>query len=473
MRITLPNPLGPPIAVDTAHLDNLRSKLPRGIPSPGAIFRRPHFRLGIVLLLIIGMLTLHPTPPFPPSYSLEARMERNLPQLYDDVRYGEGKAGRFIKFDVPQGTGFTECPISDHRLQHHLAVLGNRSLAYEPFVQDRVWLPFRLTSFPWHSSQIPLSAFIATVISGFEAYFNAPRAVPASYYSAVCRRNQRVYSILGDDGLNLVADGQARIHQLQVLLAGSDVGCIRIEGEVFDDPFFDSQAPLELYESFIRSPVMKHFSFSPTVLAIINRAMPKLSRNSELYDLDRVAHAEAEPYRTSMWRHILALHLRRGPEWEAVCEEKGMRSAPFVSFNKLPLLPGNENVPPSSDMVEAARMGLYRAKCLPQTLEIIARARRMRKNHPLLRSIYILTDADNSWAEEIRMWLQSEGWDNVFVGQRDIYPDWQDREVGVAVDMEIARRAGVFVGNGFSTTSSNIVLLRSRDGVHPDLTQFW
>lgn len=117
----------------------------------------------------------------------------------------------------------------------------------------------------------------------------------------------------------------------------------------------------------------------------------------------------------------------------------------------------------------------------------------MRKNHPLLRHVYLLTDADDAWAEEIRMWLQSEGWDRVWIGQRDIYPDWEDREVGVGVDMEVARRAGVFVGNGvseemyfgsgryvradddqqFSTTASNIVLLRSRDGVHPDLTQFW
>jgi len=101
-------------------------------------------------------------------------------------------------------------------------------------------------------------------------------------------------------------------------------------------------------------------------------------------------------------------------------------------------------------MVEATRMGLYRAKCLPSTLDIIARARRMRKNHPLLRVVYILTDADESWTDEIRMWLSSEGWDKVWVGSTDVYPDWEDQEVGVAVDMEVARRAGVFVGNGVS-----------------------
>jgi hypothetical protein len=162
-----------------------------------------------------------------------------------------------------------------------------------------------------------------------------------------------------------------------------------------------------------------------------------------------------------------------------------------VGFNKYPPLPGNENVPPPPDMVEATRMGLYRAKCVPEILEIISRARRMRKNHPLLRVLYILTDADDGWVEEVRRWLASEGWDRVWVGSADVYPGWGEREVGVGVDMEVARRAGVFVGNGvraykliqkgravvdsrqFSTTSSNIVLLRQRDGIHPDLTQFW
>jgi len=101
-------------------------------------------------------------------------------------------------------------------------------------------------------------------------------------------------------------------------------------------------------------------------------------------------------------------------------------------------------------MTEASRLGLYRAKCLPDTLEIIARARRMRKNHPLLRVVYLLTDGDDRWVNEITMWLTSEGWDRVWVGRTDAYPDWEEHEIGVAVDMEVARRSGVFVGNGVS-----------------------
>lgn len=475
MRLTIPTPLGSPIIFDTTHLS---SRLSPPLRISSLLHRRAQLRLVLLLLLIFTILGVRPNPPFPPSYRHEWKQERNLPWAYGGANFPEGREGRYLKFDVPRGTGF------NHQLQrvllhHHLAVLGNRSLAYEPFVQDDISLPFRIFHWPWRSARIPLSAFISTVISGFEAFHSAPRAVPASQFSRVCPSyKQRVYSLKNDENpsgeLDLVPGGQARIHQLQVLLAGSDVGCIRMEGEVFDDAFFDSRAPLELYDSFARSPVLKHLTFSPTILSLLNRVVPEIAPDTSLYDLEAVSRATSEnPYETTPWRHVLALHLRRGKDWQDVCEEKGMRSAPFVSFNKLPNLPGNENIPPPAEMVEASRMGLYRAKCLPSTLEIIARARRMRKNHPLLRVVYILTDADDRWAEEIRMWLASEGWDRVWIGGGDIYPEYEDREVGVAVDMEVARRAGVFVGNGFSTTSSNIVLLRTRDGIHTDLTQFW
>ncbi|WWC64268.1 uncharacterized protein I303_106878 [Kwoniella dejecticola CBS 10117] len=501
MRITFPNPLGPPITLNTEYLNSLYERLP--LPTPGSssssssrggvtgglgglgmimigsIQRRPLFKLLLVIFGLVVLFTIHPKPPFPPTYTQEWKNEASLARTRGEGGVGEGKNGRYVKFDVPRGTGFNHQMLIYRRLQHHLAVLGNRSLAFEPYVEDDTYLPFVVSRWPWRSARIPLSAYISTVVSGFEKFYKSPRAVPAHYYRNVCptykEQTHTIQSEFQPEGdLQLVADGQSRIHQIQVLLAGSEQSCVRISGEPFDDDFFDSPASLDLYDTFVKSPVMKHFSFSPTVLDIINRNLHSLAPEAYPYDLDAASRTTStDVHKTSSWKHILAMHLRRGHGWEAVCEEKGRRAAPFVSFNKLPKLPGNENVPPPESMVEATRMGLYKAKCLPETLDIIARARRMRKNHPLLKSVYILTDADDSWIREIRMWLQSEGWDNVWIGRHDIYPDWQDKEVGVAVDMEIARRAGVFVGNGFSTTSSNIVLLRSRDGIHPDLTQFW
>lgn len=101
-------------------------------------------------------------------------------------------------------------------------------------------------------------------------------------------------------------------------------------------------------------------------------------------------------------------------------------------------------------MVEASRLGLYNAKCVPETTAVIARARRMRKNHPILRTIYLITDGTPEWAEELSRWLLSDGWEKVFIAEIDVHAAWTDQEVATAVDVEVARRAGVFVGNGVS-----------------------
>jgi hypothetical protein len=65
-----------------------------------------------------------------------------------------------------------------------------------------------------------------------------------------------------------------------------------------------------------------------TVLSILNRAIPSLAPESSLYDLSRDSRMwSSSPGRMSGWKHILAMHLRRGADWEDVCDEKGHRAA--------------------------------------------------------------------------------------------------------------------------------------------------
>lgn len=124
-------------------------------------------------------------------------------------------------------------------------------------------------------------------------------------------------------------------------------------------------------------------------------------------------------------------------------------NSPFVGFNRLPNHPGNENVPPPPDTVEATRLGVYVVKCQPDYTAIIHRARRLRKNHPLLRTVYLITNpaGESSFVEEVRKWLRSDAWNEVYAGAGDFGVNGIER---AGVDVEVARRAGVFVGNGVS-----------------------
>lgn len=74
----------------------------------------------------------------------------------------------------------------------------------------------------------------------------------------------------------------------------------------------------------------------------------------------------------------------------------------------------------------------------------------MRKNHPLLKSAYIVTDAPKKWVDELKKWLLSEGWEKVWLGKKDLWGGSAEREMGQMIELEMARRAGVYVGNGVS-----------------------
>lgn len=79
---------------------------------------------------------------------------------------------------------------------------------------------------------------------------------------------------------------------------------------------------------------MKHFSFSSRVLSILNDHMTTLAPQHEPYDLATAANAKSEgEIKSTMWKHVLALHIRRGEDWERVCEGKGETAAYILSID--------------------------------------------------------------------------------------------------------------------------------------------
>jgi hypothetical protein len=62
--------------------------------------------------------------------------------------------------------------------------------------------------------------------------------------------------------------------------------------------------------------------------------------------------------------------------------------------------------------------------------------------------IYVLTNEQSAWITDLKEALQRDGW--TVATTRDLVLDTEQRDVSMAVDMEIARRAAVFLGNGVS-----------------------
>ena len=64
-----------------------------------------------------------------------------------------------------------------------------------------------------------------------------------------------------------------------------------------------------------------------------------------------------------------------------------------------------------------------------------------------LRRVFILSNARILWLDGLKDKLVKDGWENV-ISRRDLVLDKQQRGVSVAVDMSVAEKAEMFVGNG-------------------------
>lgn len=145
----------------------------------------------------------------------------------------------------------------------------------------------------------------------------------------------------------------------------------------------------------------------------------------------------------------------------------------------------------------AEAMDAYMKHCYPSNTQLVARLGEIREQffanttarmdgalRPL-DLLYLLTNGDREWVERLAADLAADGWGKV-VSTVDLVLDNEQLEVSMAVDMEIARRAKVFVGNGvsklpavfvtytltsgmikWSSFSSNVMHTRIRDNRQP------
>uniref|UniRef100_D8PZF6 Uncharacterized protein n=2 Tax=Schizophyllum commune (strain H4-8 / FGSC 9210) TaxID=578458 RepID=D8PZF6_SCHCM len=86
--------------------------------------------------------------------------------------------------------------------------------------------------------------------------------------------------------------------------------------------------------------------------------------------------------------------------------------------------------------------------------------------------MYILTNDRSSYVDDLKKALKAVGWKKI-VTTADLEYNAEQMDVNMAIDMDIARRAAVFIGNGWSSFTSNIVHRRLVDGKEPISIRFY
>ncbi|KAJ7188296.1 hypothetical protein C8R46DRAFT_1054296 [Mycena filopes] len=307
---------------------------------------------------------------------------------------------RYVLFKQLQGAGFNN-QVQEILLYHHLALLSNRVVyVYQPLI----WQPRGKVA-------LPLSGFLSGVTAGTitNAAFDQVCPPTAVKHVSLYRENDGLWQHATD------------------VLSGSD-RCIVVDDHILNWTFLASSAIHSIWPSF-KHYLVQHFEWSMQILKMVERARPR------------------EPY--------MALHLRRG-DFEEHCRGLAASQIGFTTWATLPELTDSIH-PPALDSHNYTSILNH---CYPSLRRILDAIDSQARANPDIRMLHVLHDG--AW-DHPTVYLQYHKLEAAVKSpERTLRAGWTGGESdwAVAVDVELAIQARVFIGNGYSSLSSQIVALR-------------
>ncbi|KDQ16770.1 hypothetical protein BOTBODRAFT_186403 [Botryobasidium botryosum FD-172 SS1] len=410
----------------------------------------------------------------PPTYPELKVLESRLPQHNLSLPFPEGANGRYIRLENQMwGVGLNN-QLEEVLLFSHLAYLSNRAYVFNNYTWDIIEHgPYVYDRGKLRASVIPLTAFISGPTAGgpWAPGDSAPRSISAEWWNVVCPSEKRLKlntTVESEKmGLPRLADGEMLIARWAETLKNIDHGCVVIDGytpSVTDIYFFGSPRIVSLFPSFSTSPVITRFEWSSIVLDAVARNHPLLLPE------DSVSPDPKPPVLSG----LVAIHLRRGDYDKHCTDVLAATGSEYLGWSLLPFLP--ERFTPPLGLGHGANstetMDVYLSHCWPSIEQIKNKLRSVRARDPTLRRVFALTNGEAEWITALKEELVRDGWEGVAT-TLDLDLTWEQSGVNNAVDMEIGARAQVFIGNGFSSLTSNVNLLRLARGMSPESIRFW
>ncbi|KAH7908997.1 hypothetical protein BJ138DRAFT_1156325 [Hygrophoropsis aurantiaca] len=440
----------------------------------------------------------------PPLYEAYNDYERHLPQHNLSLPFPEGRDAKFFwAANHVTGSGWGNA-MQELLVNAMLAHATKRAFVFDNFTWDQDGPDYSEFNGKKIPSRIPLSAIIGGPIIGssLEAGDDAPRSVSREYFKKVCPNPTIIDSAVINENLRLDDKVPAlTIYEKWVeKLNSMDDQCVEIKRgtyQLFEIWVFGSRRILSLWPLLSKSPVLTKFSWSPLILntfaenghlftsgPVRNRFLPPLFKSSVQANGSLSLH-NVEPLLTPLQADpipgLLVLHIRRG-DFAGHCTHLANWSADWNGFNAFPELVDKFDRPTDGGWGETSEknMDMYLRRCFPTIDQIVERVaevfedqRRVYSDDKELKKIYIMTNGDKKWLAELGTALMRiKKWDSV-ASSRDLQLSWEAKPVAQAVDMLIGQRAQVFIGNGFSSLTSNIAMFRMLKELPPTETRFW
>ncbi|KAJ7618484.1 hypothetical protein FB45DRAFT_981153 [Roridomyces roridus] len=308
-------------------------------------------------------------------------------------------------------------------------------------------------------ARMPLSAFISgPMIGGAMPNKDVPRAVSREHYLSVCPESNRTVidtsSIQTGDVADIVA-------QWVKTLDAIDSPCVELASDspvLFNFNVTGTLGVLDVFPALAESPILADLGWSPLVLQ-------NFANNSDFFGPSSALQSGGLVTTHSPLYGLLVLHVRRG-DFDSFCNNIVAKyNLTYNGFNSFPALPDRYTPPDHPGSHTTAEDALRH--CHPSIPEIMKRVLAVVDASPYpnrLTRVYVMTNAKHPWLADLVTALRAaRTWS---VGT--------SKYVSQAVDMHAAQRAEVFIGNGFSSLTSNVVMLRmANEALDPSNTHFW
>ncbi|KAJ7192426.1 hypothetical protein GGX14DRAFT_380086 [Mycena pura] len=411
-------------------------------------------------------------------------------------------------------------------LDAHLAYLSDRAFVFADFIpRAHAPLPDIIPHANMrHFLRIPLPALLSGPIAGGPLSARGDdtvlrRAVSEEYFDLVCPKEERVevgyHEVMGELGIDDKTEGDERMARWAQRLREESAMCVVVTGgSVFPWWFTGGWQVLSIWPGYSTSPFLSLFAWSPIVTEALYHNFDLLTSSAPATPPSYLHPSPHSPQTQNPFERfpplsasasfipgLLAMHIRRG-DYSYHCPGLADWGSEYTTtipegYTGYPALPDYLDVPAvegeTGEQVEGEgeegkrRHDAALRHCWPSIEDIVRKARDVRLSQlPSLFSnfttataskldvIYISTNADPLFIHTLSTLLLADGWLKVTSTldmERNLTPE--AGAVNTAVDMAVLSAAEVFIGNGFSSLTSNVVQIRLGAGREVGSVRFW